>query len=107
MQLNFHLLKQGLSLLIREKSKKHSYIPASENVCSVVHLSVETLTAQFLVCVNAADTFLRVRSLQLQNVGVVTDILDVMLCYVMLLCTYIAPKSDISFRGALHWIIAY
>ncbi len=31
----------------------------------------------------------------------------VMLCYVMLPCTYIAPKSDISFRGALQRIIVY
>ena len=28
-------------------------------------------------------------------------------CYVILPCTYIAPKSDISFRGALQRIIVY
>ncbi len=32
----------------------------------------------------------------------ITDI-----CYVMLPCTYIAPKSDISFRGALQRITVY
>ncbi len=29
------------------------------------------------------------------------------ICYVILPCTYIAPKSDILFRGALQRIILY